>query len=110
MIQPSTSPFASFVLLVKKNGNTWRLYIDYRQLNALIVKNKYLISIIEDLINELHGAKIFFKIDLRADYHQIRMKSEDIHKITFRTHEGHYKYVMMPFELINTPTTFQSLN
>jgi hypothetical protein len=108
-IRPSTSPWAPPVLFVEKKDGTKRMCIDYRSLNEVTVKNKYPLPRIEDLFDQLRGASVFSKIDMRSGYHQLRIRPSDIPKTTFITKYGLYEFMIMSFGLTNAPAYFMYL-
>jgi hypothetical protein len=103
------SPWGAPILFVRNKYGTLRFCIDFRQLNKVTFKNKYSLSRIDDLFDQLKDAKIFSKIDLRSRYHQVRIKEEDIKKTTFRTRYGHYEFIVVQFRLSNAPVVFMCL-
>ncbi|GJS27525.1 putative reverse transcriptase domain-containing protein [Tanacetum coccineum] len=108
-IRPSTSPWGAPVLFVKKKDGSFRMCINYQELNKLTVKNRYPLPRIDDLFDQLQGSSTYSKIDLRSGYHQLRVRDEDIPKTAFRTRYGHYEFQVMPFGLTNAPAVFMDL-
>ena len=105
----STSPWETLVLFAKKKDKTLRLCIDYRQLNRVTIKNRYPLPRIDDLFDQLRGARVYSKIDLRTSYHQLSVTETDIPKTAFRMRHGHFKFTVVPFGLTNAPAAFIDL-
>ena len=108
-IRPSTSPWGAPVLFAKKKGKTLRLCIDYRQLDRVTIKNQYPLPRIDDLFDQLRGARVYSKIDLRTGYHQLRVRDTDIPRTAFRIRYGHFEFTVMPFGLTNALAAFMDL-
>ena len=108
-IRPSTSPWGAPVLFVKKKDGSLRLCIDYRQVNQATMRNQYLLPRIDELFDQLHRSRVYFKIDLRSGYHQLRVRENDVSKTTFRTRYSHYEFLVTPFGLTNALAAFMDL-
>ncbi|GJU85847.1 putative reverse transcriptase domain-containing protein [Tanacetum coccineum] len=105
----SSPPEEHMVIIFKKKDGSFRMCIDYQELNKLTVKNRYPLPRIDDLFDQLQGSSVYSKIDLRSGYHQLRVREEDIPKTAFRTRYGHYEFQVMPFGLTNAPAVFMDL-
>jgi hypothetical protein len=102
-IRPSSSPWGAPVLFVQKKDGSQGMYVDYRTLNDVTMKNKYPLPCIKDLFNQMRAARVFLKIDLRSEYHQMKIRSSDIPKTDFSTRYGLYEFTVMSFGLTNAP-------
>jgi hypothetical protein len=102
----STSPFVSPVLLVQKMDGSWCFCVDYNHLNSIAVKNKFLMPLIDEILDELIASQCFSKLDFKSSFHQVKMAPTVGYKMAFKTHHGHYQFKVMPFGLTNAPATF----
>jgi hypothetical protein len=108
-IRPSSSPWEAPVLFLQKNDGSQRMFVDYRSLNDVTIKNKYMLPRIDDLFDQMRGARVFSKIDLRSGYHQMKIRPSDIPKTTFSTRYGLYEFIVMSFGLTNASAYFMNL-
>ena len=108
-IRPITSPWGAPILFAKKKDKTLRLCFNYRQLNKVMIKNRYPLPRIDDLFDQLRGARVYSKINLCTDYHQLRVREANMPITAFRTRYGHFEFIVMPFGLTNAPMTFMDL-
>jgi hypothetical protein len=107
IIRPSTSSFSALVLLVKKSNSSWGFCVNNRALNSRTIRDKFPILVVEELLDELRIAAFFTKLDPCSSYHHAQMHQDDITKMSFRTHESLFEFLVMPFGLSNPPVTFQ---
>jgi hypothetical protein len=107
-IQHSINPAEAFILFILKKDGNLRLYVDYKDLNKITIKNRHPLPLMEETLNRLNGAAIYTKLDLKETYYKIRIKKGDEWKTAFKIRYGHFEYKMMPFGLANTPATFQA--
>jgi hypothetical protein len=108
LIRPSMSPWGAPVIFIRKKDGSWRLCIDYRQLNKATIKNQYMLLRIDDMFDQMKGAMVFSKIDLRSGYHQLRIKEDDVPKTAFKTRFGNYEFIVLPFGMTNALGVFMS--